>query len=769
MRIQRFPRNSQGFVSAQDPAQRDQSLVSHLTGKASRRCECTWGPSLDTGHSRLHCLSLRGWGGREGYTLKTKPVALALAVSATFGYAQAQSVQTLDTVVVTASRMEELLDSRVEHVKVITRSEIDGSGVSSVPEALDRLAGVNVRGTALGQLGLNATIDIGGHGVTAPGNTLILLDGVRLNPIDSSEVSWGVIPVSDIERIEVLEGPASVQFGAGASGGVINIVSQRNSDANGEWRFRSGSHGTTSLSLSTPLTEFGRLRISSNHSDGWRHNSQAESLNLSWDRRLTIGSSGLLNFRAFTGQSETALPGGVVGMVGSGDRRAVKFNNVDSKTIGTNLGLAVDGLHQYSDVIDGLWTVSYIERSSEFQQPYNDRAASVDALNGYIGGPAQTWLNTKEITVAPRIHFAWSDLAKSTIGLEVMRASQDSHNRFGPDAQNVILANSWGSYYNNIISDVTDAKVLNQSIYLSHSAEVLNRGRLKLGFRRQLQSVDLWDLNKSTSGSSVSVGRGATGANAYDMSFSYLINSATSTFFKAASSYRFANTDEFWGSNPNDFSRIFSGVLKPQETRSIEVGGSYSLNQTLLRISVSDAVTSNEIRYNPSTYSNSNLTDEIRRRQLGASMGYSIGSTGRLKASYRYILAEYEDGSYSGQSIGLVPKHLGTLSYTQKFGNKSSIGIVSKYTGQQTYDASPSVPASKTKIPSYFLTDISIQQSYSKSLEVSLTVKNLFDKRYSTYGGYGYVIVGDNAVGSSSYYHFPSDPRSIYISVTGHF
>ncbi|MFZ9757308.1 MAG: TonB-dependent receptor domain-containing protein [Burkholderiaceae bacterium] len=150
-------------------------------------------------------------------------------------------------------------------------------------------------------------------------------------------------------------------------------------------------------------------------------------------------------------------------------------------------------------------------------------------------------------------------------------------------------------------------------------------------------------------------------------------------------------------------------------------------------------------------------------------MGYSIGSTGRLKASYRYILAEYEDGSYSGQSIGLVPKHLGTLSYTQKFGNKSSIGIVSKYTGQQTYDASPSVPASKTKVPSYFLTDISIQQSYSKSLEVSLTVKNLFDKRYSTYGGYGYVIVGDNAVGSSSYYHFPSDPRSIYISVTGHF
>ena len=73
--------------------------------------------------------------------MKTKPVALALAVSATFGYAQAQSVQTLDPVVVTASKFEEPQGQATAIVDVIDRQQIEASGAANITELLDQSPG----------------------------------------------------------------------------------------------------------------------------------------------------------------------------------------------------------------------------------------------------------------------------------------------------------------------------------------------------------------------------------------------------------------------------------------------------------------------------------------------------------------------------------------------------------------------------------------------------------------------------------------------------
>ncbi len=71
-----------------------------------------------------------------------------------------------------------------------------------------------------------ASVDLRGYGVTAPQNTLILLDGRRLNDFDLSNVQWSAIPLSNVERIEILRGTGAVLHGDGASAGVINIVTR---------------------------------------------------------------------------------------------------------------------------------------------------------------------------------------------------------------------------------------------------------------------------------------------------------------------------------------------------------------------------------------------------------------------------------------------------------------------------------------------------------------------------------------------------------------
>ncbi|MEY3970061.1 MAG: hypothetical protein RL617_1074 [Pseudomonadota bacterium] len=713
-------------------------------------------------------MSLRGWGGREGFSLNTKQTVLATAIAVAFGCTHAQSIQTLEPVVVTASKVEDLFDPAVDNLRIISREKIDRYGANSIPEALNRLAGINVRGTSIGQLGLNATVDIGGFGVTGVGNTLILLDGVRLNPMDSAEISWAFVPISQVERIEVLEGPASVQFGAGATGGVVNIVSraaktQRNAVLN------TGSFGTVNLSGSTPIGSLGTLTLGSSHSDGWRDNSQADTHHISVHKNVAVGSDAALNLRVFWGKSATAMPGGVVGLVGTGDSKSAKFNNVDSQSLIDLAGFNANGSSNLNERVSASLTVGYVRRRSEFRQPYNDSALSVDPVRfgGLIGGPAQTWLSSYELSVAPRLKVTWNNDSSTVVGADVTNAEQKGHNRFGADAQAVILANLGGSYHNNIVSDMTDVRALNRSVYLSHVSTLSDSTSLRFGFRRQLQSVNLWDLNKSSVGGTQTA-EGVTGANAAEGLVSHPFSDRHTGFFKVSQSFRFANTDEFWAFDQNS-NRIFSGLLRPQKTRALEVGGAFQHRGSTARFSITDSVTRDEIRYNPTNFRNSNLADDIHRRQVSLSASAKIVASTTGSVTYRYLDATFANGPYVGSRVGLVPRHLASLSLSQAFGTQSILSISSSFTGRQTYDASPSSAASKTEMPSYVVTDVFVRHRLEPGVYFSVGVKNLFDKRYSTYGGYGYVITGNNAFGASSYYHFPSDPRAFYLSAQADF
>ena len=64
--------------------------------------------------------------------------------------------------------------------------------------------------------GKSASVDIRGFGETAPLNTLVLVDGRRVNEIDLSGVDWTQIPLDQIERIEIVRGAGSVLYGDNA-------------------------------------------------------------------------------------------------------------------------------------------------------------------------------------------------------------------------------------------------------------------------------------------------------------------------------------------------------------------------------------------------------------------------------------------------------------------------------------------------------------------------------------------------------------------------
>ena len=129
----------------------------------------------------------------------------------------------LDTIVITASRLEQEGYRLPGNVSVITKWQIEDSNAQSVPDLLQQVEGIFIYDNSTTK---TSTVDIRGFGDTANRNTLVLVDGRKLNTIDSGVADLTQIPVGAIERIEIIRGGGSVLYGDNAVGGVINIITK---------------------------------------------------------------------------------------------------------------------------------------------------------------------------------------------------------------------------------------------------------------------------------------------------------------------------------------------------------------------------------------------------------------------------------------------------------------------------------------------------------------------------------------------------------------
>jgi len=136
-------------------------------------------------------------------------------------YAQEIATQTKD-VIVTASRIEQPRESVIADVSVITRDEIERAGQSTFLELLQIQPGVEI--TSNGGAGKTSGIFLRG---TNSSHVLILLDGLRIDSATAGTTTLENLPLAQIEKIEILRGPASTLYGQDAIGGVIQIFTKR--------------------------------------------------------------------------------------------------------------------------------------------------------------------------------------------------------------------------------------------------------------------------------------------------------------------------------------------------------------------------------------------------------------------------------------------------------------------------------------------------------------------------------------------------------------
>ena len=170
-----------------------------------------------------------------------------------------------DDVYVTATRVEKELQDVPMSVSVMTSEDIKRSPARTIGELLQDIPGVEINNS--GGQGFKR-ISIRGE---SPNRVLILIDGQKLVENKSMDGTPLLIDPSNVERVEVIKGPASVLYGSEAIGGVVNIITKKGGDKpiQGE---ASVAYNGASNGFAESLSAFGgmngfKYRVSGSYSD----------------------------------------------------------------------------------------------------------------------------------------------------------------------------------------------------------------------------------------------------------------------------------------------------------------------------------------------------------------------------------------------------------------------------------------------------------------------------------------------------------------------
>ncbi|MDI6687745.1 MAG: TonB-dependent receptor [Desulfobacterales bacterium] len=636
------------------------------------------------------------------------------------------AVVTMEEVVVTATRDKEEIRKIPANVSVITAKDIEESGATSIVEVLENLESINF--VSWSGNPSQAYIDMRGFGGDNPfGKTLVMLDGRRLNRPDMSGINWLQIPISNIEKIEVVRGASSVLYGDTAVAGVINIITKR-------------GVGKPKVNASVIVGSYG----------------------LHDERAGLIGSYDRLSY-ALTGENQKTF----------GYRERSKFA---SKGAGLNLGydasdyfnVSFGALFNRTDFdLPGSLTKAQKEENPRQAGDLNDDGSNeyVNAnlkMESFFGDFGNFNINfmygKKDITADTA---SWGTYAVTDINTYGVTPRYIYEEEFFGHKNKVILGFDY--YYETLDKDkfndkekqnkTREAELAKESMgcYIRNEFNILDELILNMGYRNERTKVKGKETKMSDS-SIIFDDKKVHKGEAYEAGLVYLIGKNSKVFTKRATVYRYPFLDE-QAAYSGYGSDQFLTDLEKEKGKTVEVGTQFNpvknmkIGLTLFRIDMED-----EIVYNSSTWQNENL-DKTRHEGAEFSISYKLEKLGKFYSNFTYHDAEFREGENIGKKLPLVPEEMANVGVEIYLPGAFTLRPEMRYTGK-CYQGGDNSNTSE-QMDDYILYDLFLfyKPEFDKlKISVFLGVENLADEKYSviSWGGY-YPQPGITAKGGISF------------------
>ncbi|MBN1464754.1 TonB-dependent receptor, partial [candidate division KSB1 bacterium] len=274
-----------------------------------------------------------------------------------------------EQVVVTGSRQPENLASAAGSISILGKEEISRRNSFRLDESLLSVSGVSVVGDYVNIRGGSGYNRLGGS------RTLVMLDGVPILTSDLGEANWNILPVTEVEHVEISKGASSSLYGSGALSGVINIQTKQASNSH------SFSFNQTSGLYSSPSVPEWKWTDSPLHYN---------KTDMSYSK--SFGSLGLrlaVTHHVSTGDRE------------NGQFERWYFTGKMSAPLSDNSNLTL--FSTYSTEEKGLF-LQWLEQDRALNVPSTDRDKTI-GLNGYVGYAIYNKLYSPTLSMRARLSF----------------------------------------------------------------------------------------------------------------------------------------------------------------------------------------------------------------------------------------------------------------------------------------------------------------------------------------------------------------------------
>ena len=155
-----------------------------------------------------------------GYERATASIVIAAGDTAVLDLRLRETPIVTDEVVVTAGRRAQSFEEIPVSISLFSARDIEGRGYTSLDQAMRAIPGVNMTESQVNVRGSS------GYSRALGTRVLLLIDGAPMLAGDANEIKWDAVPMSMVERIEVVKGAGSALYGSSALGGVINIITK---------------------------------------------------------------------------------------------------------------------------------------------------------------------------------------------------------------------------------------------------------------------------------------------------------------------------------------------------------------------------------------------------------------------------------------------------------------------------------------------------------------------------------------------------------------